>query len=101
MDDYDRALTRLFVLAIIVAAFTAVWALGIYTSTTTYQCTVTGQDPNNFAGGHFYETSCGSGIYFSNVAGGEKYMCARIGDSVTVTDYGQWYPTSITGDSSR
>ncbi len=101
MDDIDRALTRLFVLIVIVVAIVGVWAIGMYMSTKTYHgCTVTGTDPNGEFGGHFYEVSCGNGVTFSNVAGGVRYACARIGDIVTVETYGQWCPTQITGDSS-
>ncbi len=78
MDDIDRALTRLFVLIVIVVAIVGVWAIGMYMSTKTYHgCTVTGTDPNGEFGGHFYEVSCGNGVTFSNVAGGvsEVRMC--------------------------
>src|SRR5947209_8423785 len=96
MGEFTGSIVTLLIIGVVLG----VMAVGASSNTKTYQCTITGRERDGPFGGHFYDLSCIGGITFSNIAGGQPYACARIGDNVTVTTYGGWWVDQITGDSS-
>src|SRR5438093_603960 len=92
--------TGSIVLFLIIGVVLGVSAVEASIHTKTYSCTVTGREHDGLGGGHFYDLSCTGGVTLSNIAGGQTYACARIGDSVTVSTYSGWWADQITGDSN-
>jgi hypothetical protein len=100
MNNLDREFWKLIAIFTVAISITGFWAFEATYHQTNYQCTLQSPESHGPFGGDFFNATCIGGKTFSNLGAVGNYLCARVGDNVTITTYGGWYPSQVTGDSN-